>query len=278
MKNINLLQCLIGILILTLSACNSNNDEMIVVPPPSNDSATFSYTIDAENPNKIIFNAQPNVETWYTHWRFGDNTSAEGMSAEKVYFLKGEYEVRFKIFTEGGTAETVQTISIAEDIIGPNLVQNGELDGDEAWTVFPIGGGVDVTFQNGTAVWTGGGWGHVGIYQTLEIEANTEYQINMDVSGSGMSDCWFEVYVGTTTPMAGVDYIDGGIRLGLNTWDGCGSDPFQGQLTALTCSNGGGDGTFEFPTAVTAYLVIRSGGVDLGADGVTLDNVSVRPL
>lgn len=277
MKNTNLFQYLICLLILSLSACNSNNDEMIVAPP-STDNATFSYTVDAENPNKIIFTAQPNVETWYTHWRFGDNTSAEGMTAEKVYFLKGEYEVRFKIFTEGGTAETVQIISIAEDIIGPNLVQNGELDGDDDWTVFPIGGGVDVTFQNGTVVWTGGGWGHVGIYQALEIEANTEYQINMDVSGSGMSDCWFEVYVGTTTPMAGVDYIDGGIRLGLNTWDGCGSDPFQGQLTALTCSNDGGDGTFEFPTAVTAYLVIRSGGVDLGVDGVTVDNVSVRPL
>lgn len=279
MKNIKLsIQFFACLLLFTLTACNKNNDEMDIVPPPSSESVIFSYTFDAENANKVIFTAQPNVETWYTHWKFGDNTSAEGVSAEKIYFLKGEYEIRFKIFTEGGTAETVQTISIAKDIIRPNLIQNGELEGDDGWTVLPIGGGADVTFENGTAVWTGGDWGHVGIYQKLQIEANTEYQINMDVSGSGMSDCWFEVYVGTVVPTAGVDYTDGGIRLGLNTWDGCGSQPFQGQLTEFTCSNGGGRGTFEFATAVTGYLVIRSGGADLGTDGVTVDNVSVRPL
>lgn len=277
MKNITFLNNYWSILFLLMVASCSSDDEMIM-PAPSSDSATFTYSFDTENPNKVFFTAQPDVSTWYTHWSFGDNTAAEGTTVEKVYFLKGEYEVRFKIFTEGGSAETVQTISIAEDIIGPNLVQNGELDSEDSWTVLPISGGVEVSFENGTAVWTGGGWGHVGIYQELAIEADKEYQINMDVSGSGMSDCWFEVYVGTVVPMAGVDYTDGGIRLGLNTWDGCGSDPFQGLLTALSCSNGGGDGTFEFPNAVPVYLVIRTGGGDLGTEGITIDNVSVRPL
>lgn len=277
MKNNKFLyQFLICSCLIPLIACNGNKEEIPLPPSPEN--ATFSYTIDPENANKLIFSAQPNVETWYTHWNFGDNTSAEGLQAEKIFYLKGEYEVRFKIFTEGGTAETTQIISIAEDIIGSNLVENGELDDDSSWTVFEISGGAAVTFQNGTAVWTGGGWGHVGIYQLMEVEANTTYQIQMDVSGSGMSDCWFEVYVGTVVPMDGVDYTDGGIRLGLNTWDGCGSDPFDGPLTALSCSVGGGDGTFEFPNAVSAYLVIRSGGGNLGTTGVTVDNISVRAL
>lgn len=277
MKNIiTSFPLLLSSFLLVLVACNGNKEEVTIAPTSEN--AKFTYTIDPENANRIIFTAQPDVETWYTHWNFDDNTSAEGLYAEKLFFLKGEYEVRFKIFTTGGTAESFQTISIAEDIIGPNLVENGTFDDESVWTVLPISGGAEVAFQNGAARWTGGGWGHVGIYQKMDLEANTTYQIQMDVSGSGMSDCWFEVYVGTATPQAGVDYFDGGIRLGLNTWDGCGRDPFDGPLSSLSCSNGGGDGTFEFPNNVTAYLVIRSGGADLGTDGVTVDNISVRAL
>lgn len=279
MKHINIpihfLACLL--LIGLFSACNEE-EEQPMAPPPSSEEARFSYTIDPDNPNLIRFTANPGIETWYTHWSFGDNTAAEGFEAEKIFYLKGDYEVRFKIFTEGGTAESIQIISIAEDIIGGSLIENGELEDESSWTVLPISGGVEVAFQNGAATWTGGGWGHVGIYQTMAVEANTTYQIQMDVAGGGMSDCWFEVYVGTTTPMPGVDYTDGGIRLGLNTWDGCGSDPFNGPLTALSCSNGGGDGTFEFTSDVTAYLVIRTGGANLGDAGVTVDNISVRAL
>lgn len=251
-------------------------EEDMVLLPPSAESAVFTYTLNPDNPNEVIFTAAPNIDTWYTHWSFGDNTAGEGTDVTKLYFLAGEYDVRFKVFTEGGTAEAVQTISIENDIVGPNLVENGGMEGDDSWTVLPISGGVDVAFQDGAATWTGGGFGHVGIYRAMEVEANQEYQINMDVVGSGLTDCWFEVYVGTTVPMAGVDYTDGGIRLGLNTWDGCGSDPFDAQFTAISCVGGGG--TFEFSAATTTYLVIRGGGADYGETGVTVDNISVRPL
>jgi hypothetical protein len=277
MKNISFpVRCLIYLSLTTMVACSTSEEDITIAP--SSEDATFSFTYDPENPNKVFFKAESDVETWYTHWAFGDNTAAEGTEAEKTYFLAGDYQVRFKIFTEGGTAETVQTVSIENDIIGPNLVENGAFDDDQFWTVLPISGGAEVTFENGAATWTGGGWGHVGIYQTIDVEANTLYQINMDISGSGMTDCWFEVYVGTTIPRDGADYTDGGIRLGLNTWDGCGSEAFSGVFTSLSCSNGGGDGTFEFPQAVTAYLVIRGGGADLGTEGITIDNVSIRAL
>ena len=275
MKNTTIFSMLLaGAFVLLIGSCA--DDETVVAIPPTSENATFTYSFDPDNPNRVIFTGQPDVDTWYTHWTFGDNTSAEGLEVSKLYFLKGDYEVRFKIFTEGGTAETTQMISIESDIIGPNLLENCELDGDMSWTVLPISNGVDVSFENGTAVWRGGGFGHVGIYQAVEVEANTLYQINMDISGSGMTDCWFEVYVGTTVPMAGVDYNDGGIRMGLNTWDGCGSSPFDGQLSAIACVGSGG--TFEFPSAVTAYLVIRGGGSDYGADGVTVDNIAIRKL
>jgi hypothetical protein len=276
MINTNKLSLLLVLLALlfVFSACTEEED--MVLLPPSAESANFAYTLNPDNPNEVTFTAQPDVDTWYTHWDFGDNTAGEGTDATKLYFLAGDYDVRFKIFTDGGTAEMVQTVSIENDIVGPNLIQNGALDGDDFWNVLPISVGVEVAFQDGAATWTGGSFGHVGIYQEIQVEANQEYQINMDMVGSGLTDCWFEVYVGTTVPMAGVDYNDGGIRLGLNTWNGCGRTPFDAQFTAISCVGEGG--TFEFPTATTAYLVIRGGGADYGDTGVTVDNISIRPL
>ncbi|MDA7502311.1 hypothetical protein N8482_03455, partial [Chitinophagales bacterium] len=64
----------------------------------------------------------------------------------------------------------------------------------------------------------------------------------------------------------------------LNTWDGCGAEAFDGPLTALSCSNGGGDGSFEFSEDGTAYFVIRSGGAGLGTEGITVDNITIREL
>ena len=259
---------------LCLLACSGTEEEIAIAPTAED--AQFTISVDPENPNLLTFTADPQIETWYTHWDFGDNTAAEGAQAQKIYYVAGEYQVRFKVFTEGGTAESYQTVTIEEDLLGGDLVTNGGFDSADGWEFFVISGGAEVVIENGAATWSGGGWGNVGIYQVIEAEANVVYQINMDIAGSGMTDCWFEVYIGTIMPQDGVDYTDGGIRLGLNTWDGCGSEPFEGALSALSCSNGGGDGTFTFAEDTSAFLVIRSGGADLGEDGVTIDNLTIR--
>lgn len=272
-SKLSLVPVVLAVLFL-FTACTE--EEKMELLPPGDENANFTYTFSPDNPNQVIFTAQPAVETWFTHWDFGDNTAGEGTQVTKLYPRAGDYDVRFKIFAESGTAEIVQTVNIEADLGGPNLVQNGELDGGDFWSVLPISGGVEVAFQGGAATWTGGGFGHVGIYQQIEVEANQAYQIDMDLSGSGMTDCWFEVYVGTAVPVEGMDYNDGGIRLGLNTWNGCGNAPFDTQLTTISCA--GGDGTFEFATATTAYLVIRGGGANYGETGLTADNISIRPI
>ena len=159
-----------------------------------------------------------------------------------------------------------------------NLVKGGKFNAgdDSKWTLLNLSPGVTVNFTDGKAVWKGNGWGHVGIYQAIEVEANKKYQLDMNVSGSGASDTWFQVYIGKTVPQAGQDYTDGGSRLGLNTWSGCGKTSFDGSLTALSCDGTGN--VIQFPTSGTVYLVIRGGGADLGSTGISIDNVELNPI
>lgn len=275
MKTIQFLSrvLMLGIILIS-SACG--NDDNFVVEVPTSEDATFSFTFDEDNPNKVLFKATPGKKTWYTHWSFGDNSSAEGLEASKVFLKKGDYDVRFKVFTEGGSAESVQTIVINEDFKGPNVLQNGEFDGVDPWKVLPISDGVDVSFDNNEAHWTGGGWGQVGIYQAFNVLANNLYQISMDIKGGPLTDSWFEVYVGKAIPKAGSDYNDGGIRIGLNTWEGCGGEPFEGDFTEISCVGAGA--TFKFAEQGIVYLVIRGGGSSYGDNGVIIDNVAIRSL
>lgn len=272
MKQIKVAFWFLAVLSLTIVSCSES--EEIAPDPPTSDDLNFTYTVDSENPNIIHFVGQTSVDTWYTHWNFGDNTGDEGLEASKVFFKKGTYEVRFKIFTEGGTASVFQTIEIADDFQGPDLIKNGGLDNDDFWTVFQINAGAEVKIADGTATWTGGSWGNAGIYQVIDIEANKEYEINMDISGGGMSDCWFEVFIGKIEPQEGVDYSDGGIQIGLSTWQGCGVEAFAGQLTDIACIGEGP--SFSWPESGTAYFVIKSGGANLGPDGLTIDNIAIR--
>ena len=197
----------------------SCEDDPIAIEAPTPEDAIFTFEVDAENPNKIHFKANPQKETWYTHWDFGDNSSAEGLEVTKVFLKKGDYDVRFKVFTDAGAAESIQTVLINEDFQGPNILKNGDFKSQESWSLLPISDGVNITFE---------------------------------------------------------DDADGGIRIGLNTWNGCGNEPFDGDFSELSCAGEGP--TFKFSQTGTVYLVIRGGGADYGENGVTIDNVAIRSL
>lgn len=256
-----------------LSGCE---EDETIYPAPTAEDAIFTFSIDPENPNIVNFSATESDNNWYTHWDFGDGSSTEGYQASKVFLTAGDYDVRFKVFTRGGTAESIQTIVINQDFEGPNVLLNGEFNGSDEWTVLPISDGIEVNFIDNKAVWTGGGFGQAGIYQPVHVEAGVPYQINMEVTGDGLTDSWYEVYIGSETPIPGQDYLDGGIRLGLNTWAGCGNEAFDSPLTAISCV-GEGNGLVEFDFTGTVYLVIRGGGADYGS-GLSLDNASMTPL
>jgi len=274
MKNITYT---LWVLIIGLCLCSSScteSEEMI--PAPSSDDLSFTYIVDDENPNLIHFNGRTNADAWFIHWNFGDNTGIEGLEASKVYFKAGEYQVRFKIITEGGEASIVETIVIEQDFAGPDLIENGGFDTDASWTILGISPGVDIDISNGEASWSGGSWGNAAIYQKIDVEADKEYQINMDVRGGGLTDCWFEVFIGTVQPQQGVDYSDGGIQIGLSTWEGCGVEEFSGTLVDVACVGTGG--AFTWSTPGEAFIVIKSGGANMGDQGVTIDNIAIRSL
>ena len=127
---------------------------------------------------------------------------------------------------------------------------------------------------------TGGSWGHSAIYQAIQVQANKDYRFNMIVSGSGATDTWFEVYFGTAAPVQGNDYTSGGKQIGLSTWDGCGGAPFSGSLATIGCVGplAGMNGKVRFTQAGTIYLVIKTGGANLGTSGITIDNVEFRGI
>lgn len=264
------------ILLGLFTVITSCEDDPIAIEVPTPEDAIFTFEVDAENPNKIHFKGQPQKESWFTHWDFGDNSSAEGLEVTKVFLKKGDYDVRFKVFTEAGSAESIQTVLINEDFQGPNILKNGDFKSQESWSLLPISDGMDITFEDEAAHWNGGSWGHAGIYQAVNVLGNNLYQISMDITGGPLSDSWFEVYVGKEIPQPGSDYTDGGIRIGLNTWNGCGNEPFDGDFSEFSCAGEGP--TFKFSQTGTVYLVIRGGGADYGENGVTIDNVAIRSL
>lgn len=162
--------------------------------------------------------------------------------------------------------------SLLDEVVPPtNLVINS------AWQSLKIASNDNVTFTvngDGSITAAGGNGGHAGVYQPIEVKANRNYKIDMTVAGNGATDTWFEVYVGTTVPVQGSDYTNGGNRMGLNTWTGCGKTPFNGLLSAIKCSGSGN--IVKFSTTGTVYLVIRSGGANLGTGGIKISNIDFR--
>ncbi|MFT3903060.1 MAG: DUF1735 domain-containing protein [Niabella sp.] len=147
-----------------------------------------------------------------------------------------------------------------------------------SWTVFRINNDDKVVFTvnaDGSIKAAGGNGGHAGVYQPVQVKAGRKYKIDMHVKGSGATDVWYEVYVGTVAPTPGSDYSNGGIKLALNTWTGCGKTPFDGLLSAIACVNSN-KGVFTASATGTMYVVIKSGGNNLGTEGITASDIDFR--
>ncbi|MES2431449.1 MAG: PKD domain-containing protein [Bacteroidota bacterium] len=249
---------------------------------------TASFTKVIAGLQVTLTNTSTNAKSY--SWDFGDGTTAStAASPAHTYAAGGTYTITLSVVgTNNATVTSSQSVTLtAPAVAGPNLILGGDMSDATKWTSFPIYAGVTAAITGGVAKWTGGeatpgaGGGHYGIYQAVNVEAGKTYQLDMHVKGTGINNVWFEVYVGTAVPTAGVDYVAGGKRLTLNTWD-CASTnkTFDAQLSTISCTTGAWN-NITFPSSGTVYIMIRSGGDDFtltGGTGVTVDNVDFHSL
>ena len=271
MKKINSIS--IKLLFISILFLLSNCSKKEGILPPSASDAVFTYDVDKTNPNVINFKYEGKVPAWYVYWDMGNGVFSQGESTSKFFIKKGVYNIRMKIFTAGGTAESTQEVNIKNDFKGENLLKGGAMKSVDAanWTILDIGAGVSWTFNDGSATAKGGNFGHQGIYQAIKVEAGKTYKFDARVFGSGASDTWFEIYINEKAPVAGQDYSGVPVLLGLNTWSGCGKTPFDDKLSALSCN--GKNNEIQFTKSGTVYFVIKTGGANLGNTGISLTDV-----
>ncbi|MGB8190386.1 MAG: hypothetical protein WCF67_00645 [Chitinophagaceae bacterium] len=252
----------------------------------SNLDASFTLTPVAGKTN--TFMAQVKDSSYIlSKWDLGNGSVAIGKATQEVFLPDaGEYTiVHYAVGKGGATFTASQKITIAtSDPARGNLIKGGKFEtaADEAnWGKISISDpAITWTRSGGKFVAAGGSWGHSAVYQAIQVEANKDYRFAMQVSGSGATDTWFEVYFGTATPVQGADYTSGGIAIALNTWAGCGNSTFSGNIATVGCAGAlvGQNGKIRFTTAGTVYLLIKTGGANLGTSGISIDNVELRGI
>lgn len=248
--------------------------------------ASFTVTPVSGKPNYYVLKADP-TGVQSVQWDLGDGGGLNpGKMVDTVFYPDaGTYTVSMQALAYiGGATKTSspQTINVAtSDPRSGNLVLGGKmLPGDDAhWTHFVIGGGQPIVFDSTKNVMTANesGYNQGAVYQAVNLTAGQKYMVDMIVSGSGATNTWFEVWVGSDKPVPGSDYNNtttGSNRISLNTWSGCGTAAFNGKLSAISCA-GSGD-PFTVPTTGTYYLVIKCGGQDTGLTGISFTNVTLR--
>lgn len=239
--------------------------------------ASFTISpVDGE-PNRFVLEAE-NSNFIMSKWNIGEG-EYQGKSREQIFLPDaGTYTVtHIAVGGGGGTSSSSQELIVEEsDPNAGNLVVGGKFEGPEdiaQWTILNISAsGASWTFDSGTATINGSGSNQQGIFQAIEVQGGKNYAIDMNVSGSGAVDTWFEVFLSPVAPTQFNDYSADGTRIGLNTWNGCGNTPFSGKLSQLSCAGSGN--VVGFDTDTTVYLVIKCGGGNVG--GITIDNVELR--
>lgn len=253
----------------------------------SNLNAEFSITPVGGSANRFEIAASDSSYI-FSKWDIGDGAGPViGKHRQEIFMPDaGTYNITHYAAGKGGAIFSAsKTLNVATtDPAAGNLVSGGKFespDEDAKWKRFTISNpAIAWTMGSGKLTATGGGGGHSGIYQAISVQANKDYRFGMVVSGSGATDTWFEVYFGTIEPTPNADYSNGGVQIALNTWAGCGNTGFSGNINSIGCEGAlkGKSGKIRFTQSGTIYLVIKTGGSNLGTSGISIDNVELRGI
>ncbi|MFD2825007.1 hypothetical protein ACFSYG_00860 [Leeuwenhoekiella polynyae] len=265
--------------LLGLTACQP--DEVTNGNGLSDPNVDASFTVEAVSgePNRFVLDANRD-NVLKSLWNTGDGFYAGSFTEEIFLPDAGEYTITHQAYGRGGIInESSQDVTVAtSDPVAGNLIKGGtfenQADHDE-WSILQISdSGTYWTFNEGSATIVGGDNNQQGLFQSVVVEANKTYTIDMKVFGSGATETWFEVYVSPTPPVQNQDYSADGTRIALNTWAGCGNNAFDGKLSKISCAGSGNSMSFE--QSGTVYVVIKSGGKNLGSTGISVSNVEFR--
>jgi hypothetical protein len=242
--------------------------------------ASFTVTPVTGKTNTYALKADETTALGFK-WDKGDGAASPGKAIDTVTLPDaGKYTIVLTAIGKGGTMVTSsQDITVAtSDPVSGNLVQGGKFGaGDDAkWIHFNVGSGNQMVINTTKGVMTSNqsGFQAGGVAQAIALTAGKKYKVDMNVSGSGMTNSWFEVWVDTKAPVNGQDYNTGKKPISLLTYSGCGIAAFNGKLADLSCS---GDGNpFTVATTGTYYLVIKNGGENTGVTGISFTNVTLR--
>jgi PKD repeat protein len=271
-----LMAVLIAVGLSFFSACSSDDNEPAPLPI-----ATFQFQVSDDNGLEVTFTNFSQHASSY-EWDFGDGIGTSTDENPTYTFNDGgTYTVKLKATNETGSAEHTKDVTVISPV-AENLIQNGEFDDDSVWEILQhnTNDAGTISIENGVATFNKGiqaEWGsepHIGINQAVQVEAGN-YQFDMNITTNGIADVWFEVWVGNAAPEAGEEYNsdDGATAvLVFNTWDCPNNSTYSGPMAPESCQDTDGSITLD---AGTWYVVIRSGGLNFGEDGIVIDNVTM---
>jgi len=247
-----------------------------------------SFTVVPLVANRYILTPSSNKNVIFSGWDLGVGIFATFNTSDTLFLPDaGSYNIRRFVVGAGGiSSDTIsQTITVAtSDPVAGNLVVGGKFANSvdvAKWTIGGTGSAGGVwTFTPGKATLTASGYSGRGIYQAINVTGGYKYKIDMLVSSTtGLTDSWFEVYCGYSTPTLTGDYNEGGALYSINTWDSSvGKSPFSGMLSKTLLGQAvNNTGVFTATKTGTVYLVIRGGGSNMQA-GVSITNVEFRRM
>jgi hypothetical protein len=262
----------------SLSGCTPDNKSETLGTLPK---ASFTVAPLAGKANTWVATASTDG-VFQFEWNAGlGSGSLLGAATDTVFYDSiGVYRLTLTAFGHGGFDTASQLIEVDSNAPLINVLANPSLITDSAWTILNTGGTqttISFTPQGLNLSNTSAG-SNGGVYQAVQVTAGPIYTFSANVQGSGATNSWVEFYFGTSTPVQGSDYTDNKLW-SLNTYSGCGMNPFNGNVVVLNCAGtGSSTGQIKFATSGTIYFLIKAGSVGpgtLGTGGVTVSNVEL---
>lgn len=250
--------------------------------------ASFTATTTDGNHYDVVASSDADIQyhTWKMITPTAEGTETKGGATMNFTFpTPGTYTIVHRAvgFIGGTNTVSQQVFNVTTSALGPNVVASPNFENPSDWSTANTSGTQTVTwtFNNGSATANGGvlnAWSGQVLYQAITLAVGT-YRVDMHVESPGASEnTWFHVFIKSNQPVNGTDYgTDDERILGLNTWGGCATAPFNGMISTVGCVGSGQDVTVT--TAGTYYFAIKAGtGANNGVNNISVSDISVRKL